>query len=185
MEGRGSRVHDRDILDTLESIGVQPFHGEAWRVARSGRDPTKGSTANGRWSPSGDFEVLYTSLERDGAIAEIGHRLSLEPVWPSKIAHQLHRLVIKAERVAQLRDLETLQRLNVNASRYQSYDYTATQAIAAAAQFLGHDALLVPNARHPGVNLVVLLENLDPGPAIEVVCSEAVDWRAWRRKARL
>ena len=103
-------------------------------------------------------------MERDGAIAEIGHRLSLEPVWPSKIAHQLHRLVIKAERVAQLRDLETLQRLNVNASRYQSYDYTATQAIAAAAQFLGHDALLVPNARHPGVNLVVLLENLDPDP---------------------
>src|ERR1700730_7394720 len=39
---------------------------------RKGRDPLRGSTANGRWSPSGgEFEVLFTSLERDGALAEI------------------------------------------------------------------------------------------------------------------
>jgi hypothetical protein len=64
MIGRRS-VHDRSILDALEAIDPERFAGEVWRVARKGRDALRGSAANGRWSPSsGEFEVLYTSLER-------------------------------------------------------------------------------------------------------------------------
>lgn len=71
-------VHDRSILDALEAIDPKRFAGEVWRVTRKGREALRGSTANGRWSPSGgEFEVLYTSLERDGALAGIGYRLSL------------------------------------------------------------------------------------------------------------
>jgi hypothetical protein len=78
--GRRS-AHDRSILDALEAIDREPFAGEVWRVTRKGRDPLRGSAANGRWSSSGgEFEVLYTSLEHDGALAEIGYRLALEPV---------------------------------------------------------------------------------------------------------
>jgi RES domain len=184
MGGRGRRFHDKDVLDALEAIGAQPFDGQVWRVTRSGRDPARGSAASGRWSPPGEFEVLYTSLERDGALAEIGHRLSLEPVWPSKLVHELHELTIHAGRAVRLLNLQTLETLGVNTARYEKYDYSATQAIAAAAQFLGFDALIVPNARHPGLNLVGLLENLDPGAAVEIVPSEIVDWSDWRRKGQ-
>ena len=182
MGDRGRRVHDKDVLDALEAIGAQPFDGQVWRVTRSGRDPARGSAASGRWSPPGEFEVLYTSLERDGALAEIGHRLSLEPVWPSRLVHELHELTIHAGRAVRLLNLQTLETLGVNTARYEKYDYSATQAIAAAAQFLGFDALIVPNARHPGLNLVGLLENLDPGAAVEIVPSEIVDWSDWRRR---
>src|SRR5207302_5222226 len=48
MGDRGRRVHDKDVL---EAIGAQPFDGQVWRVTRSGRDPARGSAANGRWSP--------------------------------------------------------------------------------------------------------------------------------------
>ncbi len=177
------RAHDRDVLDALEAIGVVPFSGRAWRITRNDRDPTRGSTANGRWGPPNEFEVLYTSLERDGALAEIGHRLSLEPIWPSQLVHKIHELAIHTERAAQL-DMQKLERLGGDTARYESYDYSATQAIAAAARFLGLDALIVPNARHPSSNLVGLLDNLDPGRAIEVLASEIVDWSDWRREVR-
>ena len=184
MVDRGWRVHDKDVLDTLEAIGAQPFDGLVWRVTRSGQDPARGSAADGRWSPAGEFEVLYTSLERDGALAEIGHRLSLEPVWPSRLVHKLHKLKIHAERAVRLPNLQTLETLGVDTPRYEKYDFSATQAIAAAAQFLGFDALIVPNARHPGLNLVGLLENLDPHAGVETVSSEIVDWSHWRRRVQ-
>jgi hypothetical protein len=41
-------VHDRAILDALDAIDPEPFAGEVWRVTRKGRDPLRGSTANGR-----------------------------------------------------------------------------------------------------------------------------------------
>ena len=184
MNGPARRVHDRNVLDILEAVGTRSQEGKVWRIAREGRDATIGSAAGGRWSPTGEFEVLYTSLERDGALAEIGHRLSLEPVWPSKITHMLHQLSYRVERALRLSNLETLRSLGVNTDRYESYEYAATQAIAAAAQFLGYDALVVPNARHQSLNLVVIADNLDPAITLEVLSSELVDWSGWRKRAR-
>ena len=89
MPGSG-RIHDRAILDALEVLDPTPFNGTVWRVTRKGREPVRGAAADGRWGASGEFEVLYTSLEREGALAEIGYRLSLEPVWPSRIEHEIH-----------------------------------------------------------------------------------------------
>jgi hypothetical protein len=180
MSERGRRVHDKDLLDALEAIGAKSFQGTAWRITRNGRPPLRGSTADGRWSPPGEFEVLYTSLEKDGALAEIGHRLALEPVWPSKMVHTIHALSLHAERAVHLPDLATLERLGIDTARYKNYDYASTHAVAAAVQFLGYDALIVPNARHACLNAVVSLENRDPSLTIEVVSSETVDWAAWR-----
>jgi len=172
-------VHDRNILDALEAIDPEPFAGEVWRVTRKGRDPLRGSAANGRWSPSGgEFEVLYTSLERDGALAEIGYRLSLEPVWPSRIEHEVHLLAVETERTLRFANLDGLVPLGVDVSRYHTFDYQATQAIAAAAYFLEFDSLIVPSARFPCANLVIFTERVTE---LTLRKSEAVDWDAWRR----
>jgi RES domain-containing protein len=96
----------------------------------------RGAVANGRWNAISEFEVLYTRFEADGALAEVGHGLSLEPVWPSKIEHQLHRLEVIAERALRLDSLPQLERLGVDIKRFEGFEYTATQAIAAAAHFL-------------------------------------------------
>ena len=117
MTGRRS-VHDRSILDALEAIDPERFAGEVWRVARKERDALRGSAANGRWTPSsGEFEVLYTSLERDGALAEIGYRLSLEPVWPSRIEHELHLIEVETERTLRFAELQSLAPLVIFAER--------------------------------------------------------------------
>lgn len=179
MRGRG-RVHDRAILDALESLDSKPFQGEVWRTVRKGRDPLRGSAAAGRWSPGGELEVLYTSLERAGSLAEIGYRLSLEPVWPSRIEHQVHSIVAQAERTLRFADVASLAPLGVDAGRYGTFDYAATQAVAAAAHFLELDGLIVPSARHDSANLVLFLDRIEPG-SLTVRQSEDVDWAAWRR----
>jgi len=174
------RVHDRAILDALESIDPVRFHGEVWRITRKGRDATRGSAANGRWSPGGSFEVLYTSLERDGALAEIGYRLSLEPVWPSRLEHEIHEIDAHLERTLKFADVASLTPLGVDAARYESFDYSATQAIAAATRFLELDGLIVPNARHRSSNLVIFMDR-PGGGSLDVRSSRTVDWTAWRK----
>jgi hypothetical protein len=180
MSSSGRR-HDRAILDALEAMDPQPFSGDVWRVTGRGRDPLRGSTANGRWSPAGEFEALYTSLEREGALAEIGHRLSLEPVWPSRAEHDLHRISADTERTLRFADVPALVPFGIDAARYGSYDYMATQAVAAAACFLGFDGIIVPSARSPALHLVIFLEQILAEEALVVRETQPVDWAAWRK----
>lgn len=173
------RVHDRAVLDALDAMNPVPFEGSVWRITRAGRDPTRGSAANGRWSPGGTVEVLYTSIEREGALAEIGFRLSLEPVWPSRLHHEIHELAAQSKRALQFADVPSLADFGVDISRYETFDYAATQALAAAAHFLEFDGLLVPSARHGSANLVLFMDRGLPG-SLEVKSTQGVDWIAWR-----
>jgi hypothetical protein len=175
---RSGWIHDRVILDALEALDPELFDGTVWRVTRKGKEPTRGAAADGRWSASGEFEVLYTSLERDGALAEIGYRLSLEPVWPSRIEHELHAIRVEAERVLRFPDLPSLEPFGVDVARYRTFEYTATRALAAAAQFLEFDGLIVPNARYDCANLVVFTERAS---ALTLLDTLPVDWEVWRR----
>lgn len=175
------RVHDRAILDALDAMDPVSFEGTVWRITRAGRDATRGSAANGRWSPGGTVEVLYTSVERDGALAEIGYRLSLEPVSPSRLQHEIYELSAQSERTLQFVDVPSLATLGVDVSRYESFNYSATQALAAAAHFLEFDALLVPSARHNSANLVLFMDRDVPG-SLEIRSSELVDWAVWHRR---
>lgn len=181
MAGTRGRVHDRAILDALEAAPSQAFQGQTWRATRKGRDVLRGSGAAGRWNPPGEFEVLYTSLHRDGAVAEIGYRLSLEPVWPTMLQHDVHSIDVETQRTLRFADLASLSPLGVDIVRYETFDYSATQAIGAAAYFLEFDGLVVPSARFPCLNLVLFLERLPAGGHLEVRATDSIDWNAWRR----
>ena len=175
------RVHDRAILDALDAIGPVAFAGTVWRIVRAGRNPTQGSSAQGRWSPGGSVEVLYAGLEKEGALAEIGYRLGLEPVWPSRIEHDIVSISATGERCLRFADTASLAGLGIDTSRYESLDYSATQALAAAAHFLEFDGLLVPSARHDSTNLVVFMDR-PISAALQIVSREIVDWASWRRR---
>jgi RES domain len=180
----GGRVHDRLVLDALEKLDPEPFDSDVWRVTRKGRDPLRGSSANGRWGAPGELEVVYTSELRDGALAEVGFRLSLEPVWPSLIQHQIHILAARVERTLRLVDMSELENLGVEISRYETFEYGATQAIAAAAHFLEFDGMLVPSARFACANLVLFADRVAHTGHLQLVSSEDVDWLDWRKKNR-
>jgi RES domain-containing protein len=183
MSGSG-RVHDRDILDALERQEASSFTGDVWRITRGGLDPLRGSATHGRWSPPGEFDVLYTSLTDEGALAEIGYRLSLEPIWPSRMRHELHTISVTTQRTLRFADVANLRPLGVDTARYESFDYTTTQTIAAAAHFLEFDGLIVPSARAPVSNLVLFLDQILDDTQLVLTRGVPVDWQTWRNRRR-
>ena len=178
------KARDLALLDQVDAFKRTPFAQNVWRVAREGRDPVMGSPSDSRWS-NGAYDVLYTSLARDGALAEIHTFLALQPVFPSKIRFNLYELSVKASKTLRLADLETLARLGVDVARYEEREYARTQAISDAACFLGFDGLVVPSARWSCLNAVLFTDRLMPDD-IEITASEPemVDWAAWRKGAR-
>lgn len=174
------RARDIQLLDAIDAFKREPFAEPVWRICREARDPILGSASDSRWC-NGAFDVLYTSLARDGALAEIYALLSLQPVFPSNIKSYSHRLKIEARETLRIADLPTLAALGVDAARYRERDYARTQAIADAAYFLGFDGLIAPSARWECLNAMLFTDRLAPAAiVVELSEPEPVDWRAWR-----
>lgn len=176
----GRRARDHRLLDALGALEAETFAGGAWRVVRDGRDPLQGSNAQGRWSP-GDFDVLYTSVEADGARAEVYFGLSRQPVFPSQLRYWLYGLKVRTSQTLRLANMAALRSLGVEDAHYRELYYDRTQAISDAARFMGFDGLIVPNARWDCLNLVLFVDAVDP-EAIEVVDRTPIDWDAWRAR---
>jgi RES domain-containing protein len=174
------RARDLDLLDALDAHQGVSFQGEVWRIVREEREPLQGYPAQARWDP-GTFDVLYTSLEREGALEEIHFHLSRQPVFPSKIRSVLHRISVSTQRTLRIADLAALKVLGVSPEIYGSLAYERTQEIGDAAAFLGFDGILAPSARWPCQNLVIFTERFTPTD-LSVVNSEPVDWADWRAR---
>lgn len=180
MTGDPRKARDFALLDIIDSFEREPFSQSVWRVARENCDPLQGGRSPSRWC-IGSFDVLYTSLDRNGALAEVYELLNSQPVWPSKIKSFVHRIAIRAPEILRLADLETLARLGVDVTRFRERDYSRTQEIADAAYFLGFSGLIVPNARWRCNNLVVFTERIPPADIkVEDSDDKPTDLRAWR-----
>src|SRR5271163_4938237 len=138
------KPRDPGLLDALDAFDRVRYTGETWRVVREGRDPLQGSASGGRWDPT-LFDVLYTSLNPDGAVAEVHFHLSRQPVFPSRISHGLHRIRVTTARTLILPDFDAMVPLGVDPARYREILYEPTQLISDAAYFLGFDSILAPN----------------------------------------
>jgi RES domain-containing protein len=175
---------DLDLLDAIDRLPRERFEDEVWRVVRDGRDPLQSSRAKGRWS-DGTFDVLYTALQRDGAISEIFALLSAQPVFPSGIAWRAHRLRVTTSGALRIADMSGLADLGIDVASFRERDYERSQEIAEAAHFLGFDGLLVPSARWRGLNLVVFADRIEEGGALVTESeTEPIDWKAWQRSRR-
>jgi RES domain-containing protein len=175
-------ARDLALLDLLDAHAGVAFAGDVWRIVRAERDVLQGYAAGARWDP-GTFDVLYASLARDGALAEIHFHLSRQPVFPSKMRSVLHRLTVRTQRTLRIADLAALEALGVSRETYPTLSYARCQEIGDAAQFLGFDGILAPSARWDCHNLVLFLDRIEPD-ALRVEESEAVDWAAWRERVR-
>jgi hypothetical protein len=97
------------------------------------------------------------------------------------LQHDFHRIAVETKRALRFAGLDALAPLGVDIARYRTFDYAATQAIAAAAYFLEFDGLIVPSARFECANLVIFTERV---PLLTLVESLPVDWEEWRRRQR-
>lgn len=178
MDARKAR--DINLLDALDAHAGVSFAGDVWRIVRLERDVLQGYPSRARWDP-GTFDVLYTSLAREGALEEIHFHLSRQPVFPSRLQSILHRITVQTRRTLKLADLQAVAALGIAPAAFASLDYSRSQEIADAADFLGFDGIIAPSARWPCQNLVLFSDKFGPD---ELVVAERrpVDWNAWRRE---
>ncbi len=175
------KARDLALLDAIDACKREPFERPVWRVVKEARDPLQGAPTTSRWC-DGTFDTLYTSFERDGAIAEIRALLMSQPVFPSKVRWFAHRISARCRRTLRLADMPTLAKLGVDTGNYKSRDYRRTKDIADAAYFLDFDGLVVPNARWNCLNLIVFTERIAPADIrTEEREDTPIDWSAWKR----
>ena len=170
-------IHDRELLDRLDALPKETFDGRVFRATRQSLDPLASSTSGGRWMPSSVAGVLYTSLARDGSLAEISFYWSRMTPRPTKPV-MLHTLGVAAHRTLKLVRAD-LAALGVPERDYATINLPRTQQIGAAVEFLGCDGLIAPSARWTCDNLVLFPGSLGADATLEVLSSESVDWLAW------
>ncbi len=122
--------------------------------------------------------MLYSSLERDGAIAEVASLLAnLTPI-PGPRPIKVTRLAVATARTLHLARAN-LTTLGVDHTRYGERDYAQTQKIGAAIAFLGLDGLIAPSARWSCDNLMIFTENHALTERLEPFSVELVEWKAF------
>ena len=178
------RIHDPELLDALDAIDPQPISTTAHRVTWSSRDPLAGGTGGGRWHPPNSFEALYTSLEEDGALAEIYHHLSKAPVKSSS-SMKVHALTISVEHALIFPNLDSLGDLGVTKDAFLKGEYERTRDIGAAARFLDIEAIIVPSRRWSCSNMVLFLDRIKERELLRVTDTSEVNWPAWRERSEL
>ncbi len=123
--------------------------------------------------------TLYTSFERDGALAEVVSYLAMLTPLPSR-SLKVSRLGVSTAKTLRLARA-SLESLGVNMAQYGERDYGRTQSIGAALAFLGLDGLIAPSARWTCDNLMIFTFNHPMNERLEVIETEQVEWGAWAR----
>lgn len=172
-------IHDPDLLDLLDALPKTAFEGQVFRATRQTLDPLASSYSNGLWMMRDGAAVVYTSLAREGAVAEISfHWGQLAPRPTKPVA--LHELSVIAHRTLKLVRVD-LVALGLPASDYGGINPPRTQEIGAAVEFLGCDGLIAPCARWSCDNLILFPDRMADSAKLEVVSSEVVDWLGWAK----
>lgn len=169
---------DPDLLDALEHVECKPFKCDVWRVAWRTQDVLKGGQ-RGRWNLP-PLTALYTSLDMDGAIAEVYSLLSKAPILSSadKVIYQLQ---VQTHSTLFLDTIDKLYDLGVDYKESPDREETIErcQRIGEAAYRLDCDSILAPSLRWNCNNLIVFSDLIDPSGVIVAGDSQNVNWPAW------
>lgn len=133
--------------------------------------PELSNTRGARWNPAG-LAAIYTSQERDTAIAEGQHAIDSQPLRP-KARRYVYELRVSAHKVLRITDAD-LSVLGLDEGALNSPDFTTCQRVAAHAAFLEYDALIVPSTRADGTNIVIFVNELAADAIFERVGVEQI-----------
>lgn len=172
-------IRDAELLEKLAEYPTENFDGPVYRATRHGLNPLASSQWGGRWMPRDMASVLYTSLQRDGALAEVSFHWSQSNPPPNKSA-LVHTLSVKASRALRLVRVD-LVKLGVPETEFSRINHPRMQQIGAAIEFLSCDGLIAPSVRWACDNLMLFPESAHFRGELEVTHSEEVDWQAWAR----
>lgn len=159
------------MLDILQSAAVSAWEGTVYRHMFGSLPAALSNTAGARWNAP-PIEAIYTSCERETALAEAEYSIACQPLRP-KARRVLYTIRVSLQNVIDLTVPDVLPRLGITDDVLTSTDQSTCRLVGGAVHWLGHDGLLVPSARRVGgTNLVIYQQ--DPATGVFEVASEEV-----------
>jgi RES domain-containing protein len=152
-------IYPPDVLDALQTAVVSAWQGTVYRHMFGTHPPERRNTTGARWN-SPPAEAIYASLERETALAEAAHYISLQPLRP-KAKRTLYTIEVSLGTVVDLSQPGLIKTLGITDDVLRGDDHALCRLIGNAVNWLGHDALLVPSARRlAGTNFVIFKQDL-------------------------
>jgi RES domain-containing protein len=149
--------YDEALLEQLATAPAGPWSGIVWRHMFGGQSPELRNGRGARWNPPG-VDAVYTSLERDTALAEAEAAMSAQPLRPHA-PRDLHRIRVSLDNVIDLRNVELLEALGVPLPSLEQESRETSARIGGAVSVLGHDGAFVWSIRVTGGNNLVIYPN--------------------------
>jgi RES domain-containing protein len=152
-------IYASKLLDDLQAAALPLWRGTVYRHMFGANPPDLRNTAGARWNDT-DVPAIYTSLERETALAEADYYISLQPLRP-KARRTLYTVAVSLGSVVGLTSPPTLDLLGITVDLIRGDDQSKCRVIGSAVNWLGHDGMLVPSARRDsGTNLVIFRQDL-------------------------
>ena len=150
-------VSERDLLERIARLPIDPWTGTAFRHTSVGRSPISGIGSRlqvGRWNPKDVFGAIYLAVPVETCLAEL-RRAATEQArgLASILPRELHTISVVGQNVINVAGLESQNTAGVNADELRSDVWAPCQTIAEAAHFLGLHRVAAPSAT--GIGLVV------------------------------
>ena len=164
--------YDRELIETLESLGSSVWQGLVYRPMFAHNEPLLENRRGARWKPPG-VPAIYTSLERETILAEAEHQIASQPL-PPQVRRTIFTMRASLRSVLDLSGPNALAKIRLPLESLADTNWSRCQLLGGAAEWLGHDGLLVPSARAKGTNLVIYPNRTDPESELEVVTSEVI-----------
>jgi RES domain-containing protein len=161
-----------EMLDILQSAAASAWEGAVYRHMFGPNPPARSNTEGARWNAAG-LPAIYTSCERETALAEADYYISLQPLRP-KAKQTLFTIRVSLKNVIDLTAADVLPRLGISDEVLESIDHVPCRTIGAAVNWLGHDGLLVPSARRRGGTNLVIFEPDLVASAFEITDEEVI-----------
>lgn len=163
-------MSSRPNLAAILSLAPIVFSESVYRVVPEAlRDKILSTEGNryypGRYHIAGETGILYTSVEPDVAIRELGRHAYRANLQGGLVAGKIK---VKLQKVLNLTKIAILAKLGLSKDDLVSPDCSITQAISFQARKAGFQGLLVPSATGSGVNLIIFENNLAEECLIEV-----------------
>jgi len=165
-------IYRPELLDILQAAAVSSWDGTVYRHMFASLPPTRANTGGARWNEP-NSAAIYTSCERETALAEAEYYISLQPLRP-RARRTLFTIHVSLSNFLDLTAARLLAQLGITDDILAGIDQGPCRTIGSAVNWLGHAGLLVPSARRRGgTNLVIYQQDLS-GDCFEITAEEEI-----------
>jgi RES domain-containing protein len=161
-------------LPRLDDAPQTALSATFYRVVHRGIDPlsSRGSELNGgRYNLAGSKGILYASLEKITAAAEVARGLRARGINPGEYGPDdwwAYELKWASSRVLDLTDHSVLERLQISEPALVADDVGQTRQIGRQALDAGYEGIVAPSAAHrAGRNLIIFLGAVAQVPVVK------------------